>query len=103
MQGTRDYIKYLKRGYGRVTQLVNFEVRNGNMSTEEAWEWIKKYDGRKPESLTLFLEYMGMSEDDFFATIKNFIVPPFDPDIENIPAAEKPNDFDEWYRENNKS
>ena len=102
MQGTRDYIKYLKRGYGRVTQLVNFEVRNGNMTTEEAWEWIKKYDGRKPESLTIFLEYMGMTEEEFFATIKNFIVPPFNPDIENIPAAEKPKDFDEWYRENNR-
>jgi hypothetical protein len=45
---------------------------------------------------------MDMTEEEFFATIKNFIVPPFNPDIENIPAAEKPKDFDEWYRENNR-
>ena len=35
MQGTRDYIKYLKRGYSRVTQLTNFEIRNERMSIEE--------------------------------------------------------------------
>ncbi len=99
MQGTRDYIKYLKRGYGRVTQLVNFEVRNGKMTTEEAWNWIQKYDGRKPESLKIFLEYMGISERDFFEIISDFIVPPFKPDIENIPIANKTKDFEEWYRE----
>ncbi len=102
MQGTRDYIKYLKRGYGRVTQLVNFEIRNERMTTEEAWDWIQKYDGRKPESLGVFLEYMGMTEREFFDTIKDFVVPPFDPDIDNIPPAKKTEDFDEWYREDNR-
>jgi N-acetyl sugar amidotransferase len=101
MQGTRDYIKYLKRGYGRVTQLVNFEVRNERMTTEEAWEWIVKYDGRKPASLNIFLEYIGMKEEEFYATIKKFVVPPFEPDIENIPEADVPADFNDWYRENN--
>ncbi len=102
MQGTRDYIKYLKRGYGRVTQLVNFEVRNGRMTTEEAWDWIQKYDGRKPESLEVFLEYMGMSEEEFYETIKKFVVPPFEPDFDNIPPADKVHDINEWYRENNR-
>ena len=101
MQGTRDYIKYLKRGYGRVTQLVNFEVRNGTMSTNEAWEWIQKYDGRKPASLAVFLEYLGMTEKEFFETIKKFVVPPFEPDFEQIPDANVTSDFNEWYRENN--
>jgi N-acetyl sugar amidotransferase len=102
MQGTRDYIKYLKRGYGRVTQLVNFEVRNNTMTTEEAWEWIKKYDGRKPQSLDVFLGYMGMTEEEFYDTVKKFVVPPFEPDFENMPMAEKVHDIDEWYRENNR-
>ena len=36
MQGTRDYIKYLKRGYSRVTQLTNFEIRSNRMARDEA-------------------------------------------------------------------
>jgi N-acetyl sugar amidotransferase len=101
MQGTRDYIKYLKRGYGRVTQLVNFEVRNNKMTTEEAWDWIQKYDGRKPQSLGIFLNYIGITEKEFFEIVKDFVIPPVDPDFENIPLAEKPHDIDEWYRESN--
>ena len=99
MQGTRDYIKYLKRGYGRVTQLVNFEVRNGRMSTEEAQKWIDLYDGRKPQSLDIFLEYMGMTENKFNEIISDFIVPPFEPEIGNIPLSKKLHDMDEFYRE----
>jgi hypothetical protein len=102
MQGTRDYIKYIKRGYGRVTQLVNFEVRNGRMSTEDAKKWIDMYDGRKPQSLDVFLEYMGLTEARFNEIVSDFIVPPFEPNIRNIPIAKKLDDMDEWYREINK-
>jgi hypothetical protein len=102
MQGTRDYIKYLKRGYSRVTQLTNFEIRNDRMSTAEAQEWIDNFEGRKPQSLKIFLEYMGITEDEFNNTIKKFVVPPFAPDFENIKEGEKVHDMDEWYRENNK-
>jgi N-acetyl sugar amidotransferase len=101
MQGTRDYIKYLKRGYGRVTQLVNFEIRNDRMSTEEAQKWIDEYEGRKPQSLEVFLEYMGITEQEFNDQIRKFVVPPFEPNFESIPLGEKVHDMDEWYRENN--
>lgn len=102
MQGTRDYIKYLKRGYSRVTQLVNFEIRSGNMNTEKAQNWIDNYEGRKPQSLEVFLEYMGITEDEFNAYIKDFIVSPHEPDFENMPLADKVHDIDEWYREDNR-
>ena len=36
MQASRDYIKYLKRGYSRATQMTSFQVRNNRMTTEEA-------------------------------------------------------------------
>ncbi len=102
MQGTRDYIKYLKRGYSRVTQLTNFEIRNNRMSKEEAQEWIDNFEGRKPQSLVVFLEYMGITEKEFNATIAKFVVPPFEPDFDSIKEGDKPHDMDEWYRENNK-
>lgn len=101
MQGTRDYIKYLKRGYSRVTQLTNFEIRNDRMSKEEAQEWIDNFEGRKPQSLKIFLEYMGITEEEFNNTISKFVVPPFEPDFENIKEGTKAHDMDEWYRENN--
>lgn len=102
MQATRDYIKYLKRGYSRVTQLTNFEIRNGRMSTEEAQKWIDEYEGRKPQSLQIFLDYMGITEDEFNSLVAKSVVPPFEPDFNNIPVGEKPHDIDEWYKEKNK-
>lgn len=101
MQGTRDYIKYLKRGYSRVTQLTNFEIRSNRMARDEAQEWINNFEGKRPESLVVFLEYMGISEDEFNNTIAKFVVPPFEPDFQNIPRGKKAHDMDEWYREDN--
>ncbi len=101
MQGTRDYIKYLKRGYSRVTQLTNFEIRNDRMSKEEAQEWIDNFEGRKPQSLQIFLDYMGITEKEFNETISRFVVPPFEPDFDSIKEGVAPHDIDEWYREKN--
>jgi len=101
MQGTRDYIKYLKRGYSRVTQLTNFEIRNNRMAREEAQEWIDNFEGKRPESLSVFLEYMGITEGEFNDTIAKFVVPPFEPDFANIPKGNRAHDMDEWYREDN--
>ena len=102
MQGVRDYIKYLKRGYGRITQLVNFEIRNKRMTTEKAQEWIDKFEGRKPKSLDVFLQYMGITEQEFNDVIKKFVVPPFEPDFENLKDAKLPHDFESWYKEDNR-
>ena len=51
MQATRDYIKYIKRGYSRVTQLNAFRVRKGELTPAEAVKLNAEYDGKKPESL----------------------------------------------------
>lgn len=102
MQATRDYIKYLKRGYSRVTQLVNFEIRNNRMSTEEAKKWIEQYEGRKPQSLEIFLEYMGITEDEFNEIVSKQIIPPNNPEFSDIPLADKVHDMDSWYREDNR-
>ena len=97
----RDYIKYLKRGYSRVTQIVNFEIRKGRMTAEEGKKLIDKYDGNKPQSLDLFLEYMGINEADFNSIVKKQVIPPNDPDFENIKIGKKMKDMDQWYREDN--
>lgn len=102
LQGTRDYVKYLKRGYSRVTQLVNFEIRNGRMSSEEGQRLVEAYDAFKPASLEVFLEYMGMTEREFNETVAKFAVAPWEPDFERELPETRLQDMDSWYRENNR-
>jgi len=99
MQGMRDYIKYLKRGYGRVSQMTALDLRNGRIAKEHADKLIAEYEGRKPPSLTLFLEYLGITEDQFNHIVAKTVVPPFKPDFEGMEFAPKTHDFDRWYRE----
>ncbi len=99
MQGVRDYIKYLKRGYGRVTQMTALDLRNGRVEKPDAKRLIEDFEGRRPPSLDLFLEYLGLSEIEFNQIVSRTIVPPFQPDFEAIEAALKTWDFEEWYRE----
>ena len=49
MQGVRDYIKYLKRGYSRPSHLMAIDLRNKRISKEKAQEIIDLYEGKKPK------------------------------------------------------
>jgi hypothetical protein len=103
MQGTRDYIKYLKRGYSRVAQINAFHVRSGRMQPEEASRLNAEFDGRKPHSLEVFLEYVGLTEQEFNQIVGQMVIPPHQPDFTNIPKTAKAWDFEQWYREDNRS
>ncbi len=98
LQGVRDYIKYLKRGYGRVTQMTALDLRNGRISLEKARHLIDEYEGKKPPSLILFLEYLGISEEEFNTIVAKTVVPPYVPNF-NAEFAPKTSDYDNWYRE----
>ena len=102
MQGTRDYVKWLKRGYSRMTQINSLLVRNGNMSAERAKELNEKHDGAKPHSLEIFLEYMGLTEEEFNKIVQNMVIPPHKPNFNNNFISKKAWDFDNWYREDNR-
>lgn len=102
MQGVRDYIKFLKRGYSRVSQINAFHVRGGRMTPEEAASLDAQFDGRKPHSLEVFLEYMGLSEEEFNEIVSHMVIPPHQPNFSDIEMAKKPWDFDQWYREDNR-
>ena len=99
MQGTRDYLKFVKRGYSRVSQLLSIELRKGNIKKEDAEKYIKE-EGQKPPSLEIFLEYMGLSEDEFNKIAKSMSIPPYEHKFgSNEKIAKKPKDFNDWYRE----
>ena len=99
MQGVRDYLKYLKRGYSRVRQMTALDIRSGRMEKEEADALVKRWEGQKPPSLTLFLEYLEISEEKFNEIVRKLIVPPFQPNFEKMQWGPKTPDFERWSRE----
>lgn len=99
MQGMRDYIKYLKRGYGRVSQMVALDLRNERISQARGEELVTTYEGKKPPSLAIFLDYLGLDEREFNEIVAKTVVPPHEPDFGANEWAAKTWDFDTWYRE----
>jgi len=99
MQGVRDYLKYLKRGYARVTQMTALDIRNGRMQKEEANKMIAEWEGKKPPSLEVFLDYLEMSEAEFNGIVEKLVVPPHKPDFQTIQWGRRTPDFERWYRE----
>ena len=47
LQGVRDYLKYIKRGYTRPTHLATLDIRNNRISREEGLRLIKEYEGKR--------------------------------------------------------
>lgn len=64
-QGIRDYCKYIKRGHGRTNHLACIDIRNGEMDRAEGMRLAEEYDGKRPASLELFLEVLGITEEEF--------------------------------------
>lgn len=102
MQGARDYIKFIKRGYSRVAQINAFHVRNGRMTTEEANRINSEYDGQRPASLDVFLEYVGLTEDEFNRIVVASAIPPYQHDFAATGKAAETWDLVRWYREDNR-
>ncbi len=98
MQGVRDYIKWLKRGYGRVTQMTALDLRRGRISKDEAFILIDGWEGKRPASLDVFLEYVDMTEEEFNEAVRATVVPPHEPSF-NSPMGKQTHDFQSWYRE----
>ncbi len=99
VQGVRDYIKFLKRGYHRVTQMTALDLRNGRIEKAEAERLVREYENKRPPSLDLFLEYLDITETEFNGIVLNTVVPPHQPDFDAITPGKKTWDFDLWYRE----
>lgn len=98
--GIRDYIKYIKRGFARITHLTTLDIRHGRLKRKKAIELINKYEGRKPRSLELFLNYLGISEAEFNKIILKHIIPPavkINP--KSLKYGKILKDQKNWYRE----
>jgi N-acetyl sugar amidotransferase len=67
--GVHDLIKYLKFGYSKVVDHVCREIRFGRLSREKGLGVVRAYQQVVPGDLPLLLEWLDMSEADFFACI----------------------------------
>jgi hypothetical protein len=94
--GIRDYCKFIKRGFGRTTHLVSIDIREGRKQREEAMELIREYDGKRPASLDLFLELLGISEQEFEEILMQQCVAPYEHDPSSIEKAEPLWDQERW-------
>jgi N-acetyl sugar amidotransferase len=99
MQGVRDYIKYIKRGYTRPAHLASIDIRNSRMSRKQGLEMIEEYEGKRPPSLDLFLEFVGLSEEQFMDIALSHGVSPYQHDPTLVTLGRKTHDFDQWFRE----
>jgi N-acetyl sugar amidotransferase len=95
MQGVRDYIKYRKRGYSRATHLISLDIRHGRTSREIGQGVVEEYEGFRPRSLDLFLQFVGLNEDQFNEIVDSHVIDPWDSPV-NIKIGKKPHDFDLW-------
>ncbi|MFW5889439.1 MAG: N-acetyl sugar amidotransferase [Bacillota bacterium] len=71
--GIHDYLKFIKFGYGRATDHTTKDIRAGRMTREDGIELVRKYDHIKPRvDLERWLDYVGMTEDEFDAIADTF-------------------------------
>lgn len=60
-----DYIKFIKHGYGKVTDHASREIRLRRMTREEGMLMVNKYGQKPPIYLDKFLQWIGISENSF--------------------------------------
>lgn len=71
--GIKDYLKFMKFGYGRCTDHTSKDIRLGIMTRERGVELVRRYDHIIPrKSLDYFLDMTGMKEEDFWSIADTF-------------------------------
>jgi len=101
MQGIRDYIKFIKRGYGRTAHLTAIDIRNDRIGENKAKSLIEEYDGKRPASLDYFLSTLSITESEFNAVAKSHRVYPSEVDPETLEKGKKLADQDLWDKSSN--
>lgn len=71
--GIKDYLKFLKFGYGRCTDHTSKDIRLKTMTRKEGIELVRKYDHVIPrKSFDYFLNMTGMTEKEFWPIADTF-------------------------------
>lgn len=70
--GVHDLLKFVKFGYGRASDHASKDIRTGFMTRQQGLDMVKKYDHVVSSDLHHWLNYVDMSEDEFWATADTF-------------------------------
>lgn len=66
-------IKYYKYGFGRISDYINEDIRNGIIKRNEAISVLEKYDGNCNEVyISSFCKYLGIKPKFFWKIVKKF-------------------------------
>ena len=96
LNGVRDWLKYIKRGFGRTAQSVAREIRLGKMTKEEGEVLVQKFHAKKPQSLKYFLKIMNLTEDEFMKIVLKHEISPWKYDEKIVNNGKKLHDQDSW-------
>ena len=99
LQGVRDYIKFIKRGYSRPTHLSSLDIRGNKISREEGIKICKEFEGKRPPSLDIFLEYLNITEEEFLEIVLTHQISPHKHNHSLVKNGKKTHDFETWFRE----
>ena len=68
-----QFFKYLKLGYGKVTQQASVKIRHGLISREEGIELVRKYDGKCNEIyMSKLADYLEIPRSELDALIASY-------------------------------
>ncbi len=64
--GLHDYIKFLKLGYGKVTDHASREIRLKRMTREEGVALVEKYEPVQPADIVQFCDWLNIDKRELF-------------------------------------
>jgi len=70
--GVHDLLKFIKFGYGRASDHSSKDIRTGYMTREEGIKMVKIYDHIVSSDLDHWLNYVGMTSEEFWNTADKF-------------------------------
>lgn len=66
-------MKYLKLGYGQVTDKIGEAISMQLMDRETGFELVRRYDGKcAPKYILKFCEYLGITKEQFWAVVDDY-------------------------------
>lgn len=71
--GLHDYMKYLKYGYGRATDQLCIEIRDGRMRRDQAVKIVADYEGRIPWKYAPdYMDFLHITKEEFLSNLDRF-------------------------------
>lgn len=70
--GAHDLLKFIKFGYGRASDHTSKDIRQGLMTRETGVNLVRKHDHVVSQDLYYWLNYVNMSEDEFWSIADTF-------------------------------